>query len=431
MYLDVVLADVLQQAGSGLCHGVGDDVGSHFYNGHVAALHGEEHCGLGAGHAAARDDYLLAVERAAAENLDRGLDIVAVIEAGDGQEHGVAAGGEDDGVGLLGVDDLAGERGVETDLCAVLLQLIAEVEHEGRILGLSRRRHSGEPLAADLIAGFENGDLMAALRCAVCGDKYLLRVLDHGQVIDQLAAGVGVGDTVDGVADCGLTGAALVAADAVDYLIYLAGLCLVGQLGVGEGSARHDDKVGLLVTQHGLRHIDVVVAADGEHGDLDGLLDVSGVLGVVHHGDKARGDYRFLGGEHALSAVQSVNTGFFKHLCHDYGLGKLDAALDVITCVEAEDDRVISADGLADSGDDLKRKAHTVCKRAAVLVGALVGEGGHELIYKVAVCAVDLGAVKTTSLGSRGGFAEGLDQIMYLFDGQSAGNIRLGRLLQR
>ena len=73
-------------------------------------------------------------------------------------------GGEDDGVGLLGVDDLAGERGVETDLCAVLLQLIAEVEHEGRILGLSRRRHSGEPLAADLIAGFENGDLMAALR---------------------------------------------------------------------------------------------------------------------------------------------------------------------------------------------------------------------------------------------------------------------------
>ena len=146
----------------------------------------------------------------------------------------------------------------------------------------------------------------------------------------------------------------------MDYLIYLAGLCFVGQIRVGEGSTCHDDKVSFLIAQHGLGHIDVVVAADGEHRNADGLLDGGGVLGVVHHRNKTRCDYSFLGSEHTLCAMQSVNACLFKHFCHDYCLRKFNAALNIVASIEAEENREVGAYSLTDSGDDFKCKPHTV-----------------------------------------------------------------------
>lgn len=119
---------------------------------------------------------------------------------------------------------------------------------------------------------------------------------------------------------------------------------------------------------------------------------------------------RLLGGEHALRAVQRVHTGLLEHLGHDDRLRQLNAALDVVAGVEAEQDRVVRADGGADSVDDLEREAHTVFQRAAVLVRALVGERGHELVDQVAVRTVDLHAVKAALFRSRGGFAERGDE---------------------
>ena len=271
--------------------------------------------------------------------------------------------------GLLDINDFTSERRVEAYLCTVLLQLIAEVKHERCIFGLSRRCHSSKPLTADLIAGFKDGDLVPAFCCTIrrgktgntgARDKYSLRIFNYRQIINQLSAGVGIGDAVDRIADRSFTGAALIAADTVDYLIYLAGLCFVGQIRVGEGSTCHDDKVSFLIAQHGLGHIDVVVAADGEHRNADGLLDGGGVLGVVHHRNKTRRDYSFLGSEHTLCAMQSVNACLFKHFCHDYCLRKFNAALNIVASIEAEENRKVGAYSLTDSGDDFKCKPHTV-----------------------------------------------------------------------
>ena len=65
-------------------------------------------------------------------------------------------------------------------------------------LALSRRRHRGQPLAADLVAGLKDGHLVAALGSAVrrsqtgdtgAGDKDLLGLGHDGQVVLRLAAG--------------------------------------------------------------------------------------------------------------------------------------------------------------------------------------------------------------------------------------------------
>lgn len=43
--------------------------------------------------------------------------------------------------------------------------------------------------------------------------------------------------------------------------------------------------------------------------------------------------------------MQRVHTGFLEHLGHDDRLRQLDAALDVVAGVEAEQDRIVRADG--------------------------------------------------------------------------------------
>lgn len=58
--------------------------------------------------------------------------------------------------------------------------------------------------------------------------------------------------------------------------------------------------------------------------------------------------------------MQRVHTGLLEHLGHDDRLRQLNAALDVVAGVEAEQDRVVRADGGADGVDDLEREAHTV-----------------------------------------------------------------------
>lgn len=144
---------------------------------------------------------------------------------------------------------------------------------------------------------------------------------------------------------------------------------------------------------------------------------------------KPGGDYRLLGDEHALGAVEGVHAGLLYHLGHDGGFGQLYAALGIVAGVEAENDGVVLSDGLPHLVYDLKGEAHAVAERAAVLVGALVGEGGHELIYKVAVRAVHLNAVETAALGSRGALTEGTGESVYLVHAQLARDVGLCGLL--
>lgn len=138
VHLDIILFQVLEQACLGLGNCVGYDLGCHLYHGHIAALYGEEHCGFGAGHAAAGNDNTLSGQSSAAQYLDRTLDELMVIKSGDGQHERSAAGSEDDRIGLFLFDYRLGKRCRELYLNAVLFKLAAIVNDERIVLGLAR-----------------------------------------------------------------------------------------------------------------------------------------------------------------------------------------------------------------------------------------------------------------------------------------------------
>jgi hypothetical protein len=59
------------------------------------------------------------------------------------------------------------------------------------------------------------------------------------------------------------------------------------------------------------------------------------------------------------------------------------------------DGRPLRADFLGNRPGDVDREARTVLEGAAILVGALVGARGEELVNEIAVCAMNLDAIST------------------------------------
>ena len=129
------------------------------------------------------------------------------------------------------------------------------------------------------------------------------------------------------------------------------------------------------------RNVEQIDAETGEElGELDGLREIpAGLAGVLHP----------LGGGDAEE--------------EGHGLG---------------DD---GADGLG----DLDENAGAVLEGAAVVVGALVGDGGKELGDEVAVSAVDLNHVEAGLDGTDGRGLPRLDELLDLSDGHLLG-VRVG-----
>lgn len=70
---------------------------------------------------------------------------------------------------------------------------------------------------------------------------------------------------------------------------------------------------------------------------------------------------------------------------------------------DAEEERRGVGDGGADSVDDLEREAGAVLERTAVVIGALVGDGGEEGVEEVSVGVVDFDNVDAGGERALGG----------------------------
>jgi hypothetical protein len=70
----------------------------------------------------------------------------------------------------------------------------------------------------------------------------------------------------------------------------------------------------------------------------------------------------------------------------------------------------VCADGLGDFGDE----THAVVLRAAILVGALIGAFGEELVHEIAVRAVQLQHLKAGLMRASRGLPPGLHQVFHL-----------------
>ena len=127
--------------------------------------------------------------------------------------------------------------------------------------------------------------------------------------------------------------------------------------------------------------------------------------------------------------MNGVNAGFLKHFRHNYRFGDFNAAFDIVGRIHSENYGHVISGSFTNRGYYLKRKTHAVYERAAVSIVALIGKRGHELVYEISMCAVDLDAVKAALLCSARTFAECFDHIVYLIVAHLARNVSHCRLL--
>ena len=67
----------------------------------------------------------------------------------------------------------------------------------------------------------------------------------------------------------------------------------------------------------------------------------------------------------------------------------------------------------ADGVNDLEGEADTIFEASSVLVGALVGERGEELVQEIAMCGVDFDEVEAGGEGAVGGCYEVGDDLVH------------------
>ena len=128
----------------------------------------------------------------------------------------------------------------------------------------------------------------------------------------------------------------------------------------------------------------------------------------------------------AAGDVQDVNAGLHQLAAESGGLLAGDAALGPVRGRQADVEHRLRPDGLAHGPHHLEREALPVLHASAVGVGALVGQGGAELVDEVAVGAVDLDDVVAGLDGAPRGRREGLHDPTDPGLVQLAGNRMLG-----
>ena len=245
-------------------------------------------------------------------------------------------------------------------------------------------------------------------------DDPVARVLGRYELGEAaLTAGRRVDGAADGKALVDAPDAALVAADAVDDLVGLAGCRLVGEVRVGDQRACHGDHVGLAARHDLVAHRRVLDAADGEDRDVGHGLHTRGHRDEVPVG-LIRRLHRHV--DVVVPGCRDVDEVDLRLLLQMLGGGDGivvgEATRHVVVQVEADADGPVGANLRPDRVDHLDGQAQAVLERAAVLIRALVVERTHELVQQVRVRDVHLGAVKAALARQLGAVRPPVDQLL-------------------
>jgi hypothetical protein len=119
----------------------------------------------------------------------------------------------------------------------------------------------------------------------------------------------------------------------------------------------------------------------------------------------ARAHRDLLQGRHAAARhVEELAAALFQLGGKGEALRQVPAALDPVGGRDAHAHHHLRRYRRADRIEHLQREAHAVLERAAVVVGALVGQRRQELVQQIAMGAVDLDRVQAQRIGAaRGG----------------------------
>ena len=350
------------------------------------------HCDLNADVTAADNNDVLAEVDLALKNIPC-VDNLNALVSGDGRNACLGAAGEDDAVEVLGggEDILCGGFLIEDDFNAQLaagavepLSEVADVESSRRSCGEERQTDGAVSLLPDgnLVAA-ESGDtgkFKAGGACADDEDLFGMLALYLGGKLAVfvfklcLAVALVVADAADGLVRHGHVEAQGVAAHAGADSVDTSGHGLLDGVGVCKERTTHDDsvKVAALDKLFRLFHVH---AHTLRNGSLDACLDGAAEVrprGVGNlHGDKGhRGLVPACGDGEAVNIA-----GLVKQLADIADIVSGAAAVHEVRAADAQRDGVVGADRLADTLKGLDHEAGAADDVAAVLVGAVVGEG--------------------------------------------------------
>ena len=210
----------------------------------------------------------------------------------------------------------------------------------------------------------------------------------------ELAPGLGVADAGDVERADPAVDAALLAGHARADLPCPLLVGLARQVRVGEQLARHRDEVGVFVGEHALGQLRGRIAADRDHRDVDGRLDLGREVLELAGADAHRGDHPAEGLVAAAGDVDVVDALLLQGQRRGHRVLQGDPAVRPLVAGHAVADGVVVAHSGADLAHGLADEAQPVLQRSAVLVGAQVAVGGEEAHEQVAVRAVQLDEVE-------------------------------------
>lgn len=177
-------------------------------------------------------------------------------------------------------------------------------------------------------------------------------------------------------------------------------------VGCAEELACDDDEVGLAGADDLIGLSGLGDHAYGGGGDRGFAADGLGVVNLV-----AGADGDLLGGVVGTGGnVDEVDAFGLEELCEFNGLGEIPGGAEGFGCPvgggDADEDGEMLRPGGADGADGFEREADAVFERAAVVVGAVIGEGREELVEEVAVGAVDFDEIEAGGEGTVGSCSE-------------------------
>ena len=323
--------------------------------------------------------------------------------------------------------------GVQKDFGVGLFQGTLHLRDEHAVLMLVWGVGSHEPLTAELIRSFCEGDVMAAASQvrgsldasdpAADDEDVLWRFrLRHGLVFALTAKA-----WVDGAGhlcwhDLGvlIVIEAVEAADAADDVGFFAACRFFQPEWVAEQRTAEDDEISDALFDDLFGESRLPKFAHGDDLGRGGFAHSLGewqeitVLVVIADRDVL---HVFLGAGGDLDGIDIR----FDQLGHFDAFFEFQPLLEEIVHAEADVDRIILAAFFLDVLQHLDQEAGAVFRRAAVFVGAAVAVWRDEHADQLACAGVDRNGVEIGFFAAKGRITEPFDELMDLFDCERAG----------
>ena len=353
---------------------------------------------------AAYNNDLAAVPYLTGKNIARIDDTGIFSESRDRRAFILSSGCQNDMIRIEFPDIFQRCLGIVADLYAKLFALNGLPYEEVRDLSLPGRNSRIEKLASVVALFFKNSDVMSsfcridrrfkASGASADNDNFLLLVcrLDASLVFE---AKLGIEHTLNRLVCQEHADTSYVAAEAAANIFKSSLFCLIGHCGICQGGSAHTHEISLAGRDDGIRKERIVDTANNGYRNTNCLFDGSSMLCNQTMCSVPTRDIPIESQIVSEGNMNHINAGFLHHSGNRLRVLNGQTAFNKFTAGKPDVDHEILTASFAYVLDHFSDKTRAVPEIAAVFVKSLVGIGREELRDKIAVCRVNLNAVKT------------------------------------